>query len=197
MGDMFKNDPLHWCLLKPSRDSELLRTRKAKIVQHGWTDIAETEPVDEEGDIHAMADFLKAVGGTSFPKGKRNAAWLEKADNTPEHLAALKLQRDSILQTQKNIQPANGDVENTGTLSPPAIADPATFDLAVRSKEKIKTRPEEPVQEHYMTPNAPNEQIDNISTASYTIAHVKCLNLPILCRMSPTTVNEYVAKPRL
>ncbi|KAF7920587.1 uncharacterized protein EAE97_011480 [Botrytis byssoidea] len=181
-----------------------------------------------------LAELLKIIELTPFPKGKKDGAWLSKADeardNTsdlwahvrtihasilkkhkfstekdyehdmtmlsydraPEHLLALKLQRESILQSKKPVQqPTTVDTNWDLTY---AIEDLSTSNVSNRSKEKTKTRPEQQTSSQSEAPGVESEDDPSRENPHKTV-HIKSLNLPILSRMFPNTVEEYAAKP--
>ncbi|TGO16561.1 hypothetical protein BTUL_0026g00130 [Botrytis tulipae] len=182
--------------------------------------LGERVPDEERSQgTERLAELLKIVELTPFPKSERDAAWLSKADevrnntsalwahvrtihasilkkhkfstekdyehdmtmlsydSAPEHLLALKLQRESILQPKK-----------------PATEDLSTLNISNRSKEKTKTRPEQQISSQLEAPGLESEDDPSRENQHKTV-HIKSLNLPILSRMFPNTVEEYAAKP--
>ncbi|TGO89796.1 hypothetical protein BPOR_0093g00070 [Botrytis porri] len=152
---------------------------------------------------------------------KRDAAWLSKADevrnnasalwahfstekdyehdmamlsydSAPEHLLALKLQRESIFQSQKPVQQPFA-VDNNWDLTY-ATEDLSTLNISNRSKEETKTRPEQQTSSKPEAPSVDSEDDPSPVNPQKTV-RIKSSNIPILSRMFPSTVEEYAAKP--
>ncbi|TGO22377.1 hypothetical protein BPAE_0170g00100 [Botrytis paeoniae] len=95
-------------------------------------------------------------------------------DITPEHLSALKLQRESILQPKKPVQ------------------QPITIDNywdSTHATEDLST-----LNISNQAPSPENEDDHSPANPQKTV-HIKPSNLPILSRMFPNTVDEHAAKP--
>ncbi|KAF7890046.1 uncharacterized protein EAF02_002461 [Botrytis sinoallii] len=196
-----------------------------------WTGVPDEERLQE---TECLAEFLKIVELTPFPKGKRDAAWLRKADevrnntlalwahmrtihasilkkhkfstekdykhditmlsydSAPEHLLALKLQRESILQPKKPVQQPIA-VDSNWDLTH-ANEDLSTLNISNRSKEKTKMRPEQQTSSQLEASGVESED-DPSRENPHKPVHIKSSNLPILLRMFPNKVEEYAAKP--
>ncbi|KAF7954132.1 hypothetical protein EAE96_005264 [Botrytis aclada] len=113
-------------------------------------------------------------------------------DSAPEHLSALKLQRESILQPKKLIQQPI-PIDNNWDLTH-AAEDLSPLDISNRLKEKTKTRPEQQASDQLEASGVRNEEGPSPIKSQKTV-RIKPSNLPILSRMFPNTVEEYAAKP--
>ncbi|KAM0164836.1 hypothetical protein ACHAQE_002712 [Botrytis cinerea] len=113
-------------------------------------------------------------------------------DGTPEHLLALKLQREAIIQLKNPVQQAIA-VDKTWDLTH-ATKGLSALDVSVRLKERIKKKAEQQTPNQIVAPSVRNKE-GSAPANSHRTVHIKSSSLPILSHLFPNTVYEYAAKP--
>ncbi|KAM0128581.1 hypothetical protein ACHAP3_008191 [Botrytis cinerea] len=113
-------------------------------------------------------------------------------DGTPEHLLALKLQREAIIQLKNPVQQAIA-VDKTWDLTH-ATKDLSALDVSVRLKERIKKKAEQQTPNQIVAPSVRNKE-GSAPANSHRTVHIKSSSLPILSHLFPNTVYEYATKP--
>ncbi|TEY43689.1 hypothetical protein BOTCAL_0363g00100 [Botryotinia calthae] len=151
-----------------------------------WRGIPDEE--SEQG-TRRLAELLKIF---STEKDYEHDMAMLSYDSASEHLLALKLQRETILQPKKPVQQPIA-VDNSWDLTH-ATEDFSTLSMSISSKEKTKTRHEQQTSNQLEAPGVGNEEELSSADPRKTV-HIKSSNLPILSRMFPNTIEEYAAKP--